>query len=145
MYHTSSRSAFHITCYMSHDHVLCYTLSHGHENESKYNLNRCCDIHCCTLRAGVSYRFKKGGRGWVNPTKVPTGPASGKGSKSELRTMEQVCTCHSAANMHYLPWQRLPEGRLLPENASCWSEMLLCMPSAAAVTQACLVVLDQLP
>ena len=35
-------------------------------------------------------RFKKGGRGWVNPAKTPTGPTHGKGLKPELRTMEQV-------------------------------------------------------
>ncbi len=135
IYHTSSRSAFHITCYMSHDHVLCYTLSQGHENESKYNLNRCCDIHCCTLRAGVSYRFKKGGRGWVNPTKIPTGPASGKGSKTELRTMEQVCTCHSAANLHYLPWQTLPTTVTHIARDCFFLEVkCCCMPSAAVET-----------
>lgn len=38
----------------------------------------------------LSNRFKKGGRGWVNPAKSPSGPAGGKSSKSELRTMDEV-------------------------------------------------------
>ncbi|KAL3143989.1 hypothetical protein ABBQ32_003797 [Trebouxia sp. C0010 RCD-2024] len=38
----------------------------------------------------LANRFKKGGRGWVNPAKAPAGPAHGKGPKPELRTMDQV-------------------------------------------------------
>lgn len=52
-----------------------------------------CILHLTYCIAYVSYsdcRFKKGGRGWVNPTKTNPGGSSGRAGKPELKTIDQV-------------------------------------------------------
>ena len=54
--------------------------------------------HLCVL---FGCRFKKGGRGWVNPTKTSPGGSSGRAGKPELKTIDQVGFDSEVIFRHY--------------------------------------------